>query len=371
MISERIKKDEYKYKLVTDQEQHNKILGDINIYVPEFMHQLWKNPKSIATILLKADRNEIKKYLGHFITHNLYDNITSLNHKDEQLIYIITLLLKEEIKSLTNINNSFFSDKRCGIILEELNKKKEVKSFFKVIILEIIKKLENIYSMEDILLDPKQISKKIDEYVNLEKNEKEKKDCKNEKNIKEKNSKEYNNFEILEKIEFKINNDIFLDFDEQKLNQKLSECKDKDMKDFIGKIISDFKLSPKKYTNDVLKNQICNEEKEKQQKIMNYYINSFKQVTDIIDILFNNLLNYFDLLPYSIKCICKVISILIDKKFPNAIKVEKNKVLVNFFFHTLLFTILLNPSLEILINEVIITYSTIEKMSFIFLTILF
>ena len=377
MISERIQKDEYKYKLVTDQEQHNKILGDINIYVPEFMHQLWKKPKSIATILLKAERNDIKKYLGHFITHNLYDNITSLNHKDEQLIYIITLLIKEEIKSLTNINNSFFSDKRCGIILEELNKKKEVKSFFKVIILEIIKKLENVYSMEDILFNPKEISKKIDENLN---NEKEKKEGKTEKNIKEKKLKAKNlkkvetflnfeNFEI-EKSEFKINNDIFLDFDEQKLTQKLSECKDKDMKDFIEKIISAFKLSPNKYTNDTLKKQINNEEEEKQNDIMNYFINSFKQVIDIIDMLFDNLLNYCDLLPYSIKCICKVISILINKKFPDAIKVEKNKVLVNFFFHSLLFPILLNPSFEILINEVIITNSTIEKMQFIFLTIL-
>ena len=158
MISERIQKDEM-FKLLTEPEEHNKILGNINIYVPEFLHQLWKNPKSIATILLKADKTKKKKNLAHFIVHNLYDNISSLSHKDEQLIYIITLLLKEEIKSLKNINNSFFSDKRCGIILEELNKKKEVKSFFKIIILDIFKKLENTYSSEDILLNPKQIKK--------------------------------------------------------------------------------------------------------------------------------------------------------------------------------------------------------------------
>ena len=355
MISERIQKDEYKYKLVTDPEQHNKILGNINIYVPDFMHQLWKNPKSIATILLKADRNDIKKNLGHFITHNLYDNITSLNHKDEQLLYIITLLLKEEIKSLTTINNSFFSDKRCGIILEELNKKKEVKSFFKVIILEIIKKLENIYSTEDILFNPKQIKKKLED------------DLKNEKGKKEDDSNEVKN---IEKKEFKKSNCISEVFDEEKLNEKLLKCKDKEMKDFLKKIISNFKTSPNKYINDTLKTQIYNEEKENINDIVNYYNNSFRQVIDIIDMLFDNLLKNCDLLPYSIKCICKVISILINKKFPNSIKVEQNKVLVNFFFHTLLFPILLNPSFEILINEVIITNSTIEKMQFIFLTIL-
>ena len=166
MLSERIEKNEM-FNLVTDQDKQNKILGNINIYIPEFMHQLWNSPKSIATILLKANKNDIKKYLAHFITHNLYDNISSLNHKDEQLLYIITLLLKEEIKSLKNINNSFFADKRCGMVLEELNQKKEVKSFFKIIILEIIKKLENTYSTEDILLFPEKIKKKIEEKSNI------------------------------------------------------------------------------------------------------------------------------------------------------------------------------------------------------------
>ena len=104
--------------------------------------------------------------------------------------------------------------------------------------------------------------------------------------------------------------------------------------------------------------------------MIKYYNNSFKQVTDIIDMLFDNLLKNSDILPYSIKCICKIILILINKRFPEAIKVDKNKLLVNFFFHILFFPILMNPSLEILINEVIITNSTIEKLQFILLTIL-
>ena len=346
MISERIQKDEM-FKLLTEQEQHNKILGNINIYVPEFMNQLWKNPKSIATILLKADKTDIKKNLAHFIVHNLYDNISSLNHKDEQLIYIITLLLKEEIKSLKNINNSFFTDKRCGIILEELNKKKEVKSFFKIIILDIFKKLENTYSAEDILLDPKHIKKKLEE------NSKNDINCEN----------------VIQEKKLISENYLEMDFTEAELNKKKLEYKDKDMKDFIENIIQNCKLSPKKYLNDVLKSQI-NEEKELSEDIIKYYNNSFKLVIDIIDTLFDNLLKNADILPYSIKCISKIISILINKKFPDAIKVDQNKLLVNFLFHTLFFPILVNPSLEILINEVIINDSTIEKLQFIFLTIL-
>ena len=365
MLSERIHKDEM-FNLVTDLDRQNKILGNINIYIPEFMHQLWNSPKSIATILLKANKNDIKKYLAHFITHNLYDNISSLNHKDEQLLYIITLLLKEEIKSLKNINNSFFADKRCGMVLEELNQKKEVKSFFKIIILEIIKKLENTYSTEDILLFPEKIKKKIEEKSNIEKE-------------KEENINETFNLDENIKINESINNDeletkkvnyLFQSFSEKELNKKLSGCKNKEMKDFLEKIIEEFKLSPLKYLNEALKSQIYKEEKDKSQEMINYYKNSVKQIIDIIDMLFDNLLNNSDILPYSIKCVCKIISTLMDKKFPDAIKVEKNKVLVNFFFHTLFFPILINPSLAILINEIIITDATIEKLQFIFLTIL-
>ena len=213
MLSERIEKNEM-FNLVTDQDKQNKILGNINIYIPEFMHQLWNSPKSIATILLKADKNDIKKYLAHFITHNLYENTSSSEHKDEQLLYILTLLLKEEIKFSKTINNNFFIDKRCGMILEELNQKKEVKSFFKMIILEIIKTLENTYSTEDILLFPTQIKKKIEEKSKIDKEKKENINIKIDK-IKDDN------------LDSKIENYLSLTFNEKELNKKLKECKNK------------------------------------------------------------------------------------------------------------------------------------------------
>ena len=57
------------------------------------MVELWKNPSSIFTILLNSDIDDIKKYLAPFIVHNIYENISSINHNNEvQLIYIISLL---------------------------------------------------------------------------------------------------------------------------------------------------------------------------------------------------------------------------------------------------------------------------------------
>jgi hypothetical protein len=158
--SDRFFDDDIIYRLIADQDKQNKILGTINMYIPKFMVELWNNPWSISKILLNSDIDDLKKNLAPFIVHNLYENIPSLNHHNEdQLIYIITLILKEEINSLKNIDSSFLNETCAGIILKELNKKKEVKIFFKNILFEIIKKLE--YSSEKIIFSPAAITEDI------------------------------------------------------------------------------------------------------------------------------------------------------------------------------------------------------------------
>ena len=96
------------------------------------MDELWKSPNSIISILLKADKNDIKNNLANFIVNNFYDNISSLYQKDEPLIYIISILLKNEINSLKKKNSSLLSEnERCGIILKEFRKKKKLNFFLK------------------------------------------------------------------------------------------------------------------------------------------------------------------------------------------------------------------------------------------------
>ena len=46
------------------------------------MVELWENPRTLSTILLNADIDDIKKNLAPFIVHNIYENISSLNLKE-------------------------------------------------------------------------------------------------------------------------------------------------------------------------------------------------------------------------------------------------------------------------------------------------
>ena len=353
MISERKNlKENKKYKLLED----NKVLGNFGIYIPDLMQQLWENPKSMATILLKADKNDVKKNLAHFVVHNLYDNISSLRHKDDQLIYIISLLLKEDINSLNDINSSFNLGKRAPILFDELNKKNEIKFFFKTIILDAIKKLESTYSSTNVIFEPGMINQKIEEHIKML----DKKDEQN--NICDKNF----NKTLDEKDKKIMDKYLYLPINKDELNKKLKEYEDKENKemiDFIQNIISECTTNPDKYTNKIILEKINNNLRSG--FIMNYYQVGFLQIIDIINMIFENLLNNSGLLPYSIKCICKIIAILIQKKFPDAKNVERNKFLVSFFFMNLFFPILVNPSLNTFTNEVIITNSSIEKFQLI------
>ena len=156
-----------KYKLITDNAEKSKIFQSMEIFINLFLQNLWDNPESIVTILLEADRNDVKKNnLAHFVTNYLYENVVSSDGHEDQLLYIITLLLKEEINNL-NDDNEFLNNTPCGYILEELLYKKEVKLFFKNIIINIMKDIEKMYSANDIIFNPKEISDIITKRKNL------------------------------------------------------------------------------------------------------------------------------------------------------------------------------------------------------------
>ena len=147
MISDRIKHDN-KQLILIDSEDKTNILEDLNIYFPYLMFSLWENPKIIALILRNADINDVKNYLANFIVNNFYENILSPYFIEDNLIYVLTLLLDEEINSLlsTKQHINFLDDTCSGYLLEELRKKKDIQIFFKNVITESIENLEINFS---------------------------------------------------------------------------------------------------------------------------------------------------------------------------------------------------------------------------------
>ena len=137
-----------KYQLVDDLSTHPGIC-ELNTYIPNFILSLWKQPKVICKLLLNENSKDIKDHLSNFFCNNFYENILSPNYIEHNLLFLISLLLKEEIMNINKKYDDqnkciehFLESSSCSFILQQFHKKKDVQIFFKTILINIIENLE-------------------------------------------------------------------------------------------------------------------------------------------------------------------------------------------------------------------------------------
>lgn len=149
--------------------------------------------------------------------------------------------------------------------------------------------------------------------------------------------------------------------DKRALEQIINENKNNTkMNEFLNEKLKDLDSSPELYSNSVLMTNLYGSNYFVQ--LLLIYKKYFSIVTEFIDNIFENILNNLHLLPYSVKCLCKIISLLIKKKFPLISEVEQNFFIAKFFFGKLLIPILKNPGIEVFINEFIISQNTLNNL---------
>ena len=375
MISERLYNDNYKYKLLKNDNEGKEELSNLkglNIYINSLMNQLWEQPKLIYLILSNANIKDVKNNLAYFICNNFYENILNPNYLENNLLFVISLLLKQEINNLKKIKDVsvFLMETTCGFLLEQLKERKDIQLYFKIILQDIIEKTEEIFSSKEIIFDIKKIEEEI--------NELKKEGKKDPKSIKEKNdlNKFYlqenneNNLKENENNENKLKNNK--NEDRKKLfykkyilnmtKKEIEKIKNINNKDIDEEINNDMKEYYQYQLNFVLNNPEIFENitffktitKSKiSENIFSVYQNIFLGITNIIKKLLQNFLDNIDLIPYSIKVILKTISLLTKKKFPDIKQYQENMFLSKFFINILLNNMLNNPSILLLINNII------------------
>ena len=378
MVLQRMKNDKRKYELVETPKERDEILGELNTYIISLLHFLWKQPKFVSNLLSKANNKDVKECLAHFFANNLYENILSKNNKEEQLLYIITSLLKKEINNIDINNlykseNLFLNETPCGHILKELSYKKDIQSYFRIIIIDLIEKLELSYSSQEIVFDPGRIK----DIILLEKKEEEKDDSNKTKNDYIFERKTIN--EELEKQSRLFDVKYKFGLPKEELEKKLKENENnKNMKEYINDKISNCSKKHFIYSTEILLENINftkinnsnidlgysdDDRKELSSNILSIYKQNFFEAISVIDKLFDNLISNIHFLPYSIKCINKIIAILINKKYPNLSTFQKNIFIAKFFFGKLFLPIFGNPAISALINDFIISDNTIVNIS--------
>ena len=342
-LSRKFLGDKRNYVLKNNKERSH-FFGELTVYIKKLMSRLWNDPKMISNILLNSSNENVKNSLANFFVNNFYDNIFSSNSIENNLLYLIALLLKEEIKNLINKEKpeSFLDSSICGYILEQLRDKKDIKIYFKIMVSNILEKLDSLFSKEEIIFN----SKKYKDTSN------------NENNLINFNKNSKKNILQIENNNDNHKHELFISkymksLKEEDLKAYLTEYENKtkktNMKDYINYIMKNAKTTSYLYDTKIISKIITNDE------TTNVYEDHYYKISELIDFILNYLLNNLNLMPYSLKCICKIISQLIQNHFPNIDLVKKNAFIAKFFFHILFSNMLTYPSYLSLINDFYLT----------------
>ena len=335
ILMENIEKyEDIKYKLIIDEKiQHELLPNNLIVLFSRILRNFWESPQLAAKLLLIANYEDVKNYLAHLVVNNFYENILSPNDKEYHLLYVITVLLKDEINKLNKdfCNHcEFLSNSRCSIIFDEFLVKGRLQLFCKKIFLSIIEIFESKFSSKEFNFN-------INDLNNMQKNN----------NITKNNIKKVLKFVNIDKY--------MIDLSKEELNKKMSEFehkKNKEMKDYIYNLSKRFEegenyiYSNTKFINNLNEDSLI------------IYWDNFSNITNLINIFLENINRNLVKLPFQIKCLCKIIKILINKKYKYACTVEKNAFISKFLFCKLIFPYFINTPVFALINEFIISDST-------------
>ena len=108
------------------------------------MESLWNDPKLVSQILINSNKNDIKNNLAPFFVDNFYENILSSSYIQDNLMYLLSLLLIDEIDKIQKINDweNFLEDTPCGYLLENLRMKQDIQTYFKTVMFKTVEDLE-------------------------------------------------------------------------------------------------------------------------------------------------------------------------------------------------------------------------------------
>ena len=374
-LAEKKNMDNRKYKLIHDYEKQHSYFQDAYTYLPSFFQLLLNQPQIIAKLITNSNIEDVKNNLAFFFMNNFYENILSSSFIEDNLIYVITLVLMEEIESIKSSSDieSFLDNTAGGYFLEKLNFKMDVMNYYKIIMLNLVESLENMSSSKKINFNVKQIQEdflkmkeimeakfqKTGEKINIIDSQFFRRNFLNDM---EKDSGESSSMKNSKATA--VFNTYIPEITIEEIEQKISENKgNQGMKEYCDKLIKNLKRDKSIYSNEAFLSNIWNS--TSYQEVLALYQIDFFKVIKIIDELFNTLINNIHLIPYSIKCICKIISILIKKKFKKLNTIQHNIFLSKFFFNKLFLSAFKDPKFGCLINNFIISGITIDNLEII------
>ena len=351
--------------LIPSQNQNNVELG-ILIYKLLEDEIITMNSAAIDDFL--NDNSFIGKFLSVFVRKDefrlffgklLKPILIAIENKDDDCLDISILNIKSKLnkrdkekeKIGPNSNNISTNNK------DNLNNKEDDTDYFSILYKDIPKSTVEFKKNMDLDDDKSQIKYNNEDNINK------KNSIHHSKKIEEINQNENSfsnsdtNLPNIKKrsksiIEDEFNLEYYDDLKKDTLISKILKEQDKDMKDFYIHQLEQINSDPDIFTNNGLKNIISEYIPDEGRNILNKYKQNFIFIKNLIDSLLQELIDKIHIIPYSLKCICKIIYVLISKKFPNLPKFYRNAFIGKFLFDKCIFPILSLDSKNAIINRV-------------------
>ena len=366
--------------------------------------------------LIKNVSKEKRKIIVPFLCHFFYENFFMETQEQEEILYLIYLLLEKEIDGIFSPSPlSFLENSFLGDFLSEMANKYEISNYIDNILNTLIRDVEehnSFYNSLDIIENSndhykynrtencfidmacqnENCSSKTDENK-FQKNKNNKmslfemestpvnKSFKKRKttmikpimnnnfsgNSKLANLTLVNNIKYVD-MNFKnlINKNIFDNINENYLKKLLENEKDEIMKSFY---IKQIKILNMNHNPNFFSTKSFYEKIKKIYLISKLSIEQFNKSIEIATTFIDNLLSNLEnkiIIPYNIKAICKFIDILIKQKFKNISKIQCNSFICRFLFDKLILPVLENPDINNSAKNMILSLNTRKNLTYVY-----
>ena len=311
----------------------------------------------IVSLIEETDEQEKVDSLVELFCNQFYDNILIPNPEQEELLILMYKLLEEEITPMNSASvDEFLSDNTfLGKFISSYINKRELKVFLKMLLNPLILSIENSglecmdMSLQNI---NREVNKRKDERIsdknfdawlreipktniNFKKYYMPGNEEINEDDVKEEKKDDTKQEKIVYNSDYK--DELTLD----KIYNKITNEKNNDIKEIYLYQLEQIGNDPDIFTNAGIK-LVINDTyfQNNRQLILKKYFENFLFIKDKIDYLIQALIDRISTIPYTVRCICKVISLLMQKKFPSLPTFLRNSFIGKFIFDKCIFPVL-------------------------------
>ena len=329
------------------------ILSETNDLIKNLLFLIRKNSDYIAKIVSlieETDDQESIDSLVELFCNQFYDNILIPNPEQEELLILIYKLLEDEITPMNSASiEDFLSESTfIGKFISTYIGKRELKVFLSKLLNPLILSIENS-GLECMDMSLKNINKEVNNKKEIQNFDKNFDDLLKEIPItsihfkkhyllgkeedeNESRTTDENNNKICYNLDYK--DELTMD----KIYSKIMVEKNEDIKELYLYQLEQIGNEPDLFTNSGIK-LVLNDSyfQNNRQLILKKYFENFKFIKEKIDYLIQSLIDRISTIPYNIRCICKIISVLMQKKFPLLPRYLRNSFIGKIIFDKSIF----------------------------------